>query len=409
MKKFLLIALAVAFGATTAVAGDVTASGKYWLSGQMLDTKSSPAGNKVSDAFYLNDFQLNTTVTQGAVAAFINWEIVDSNKGELAGLSRNRHSNGVTDIVSNYYITYKASDALTLKTGSYGLQWGRGLFISDTRNSTNTQGVVGYNIGVAYGLEMVDLGLTISQLAEADYVESATKTVDADVVGYLLSAGFKKAGPFTKLNIYLLDVMQDKGLFTYVSGASPSKSATLIGVDFAVPAGPVALAGELGFFGGDIVGATAVSKSEGNYVELEAGFKELVGFDLNLGILYSSDKATSSTYGDNWSPLLLLGNNHLTATNFDNGNKTLVWIAGSYAVNDKVTLGGVILPYAQATKVVTGSKKLGTEVDLTATFKLADNATYSASYGTVSFGDLGKAVFGLKDASTLYNKISFSF
>ncbi len=352
MRKFLLTALAVAMMAAPALAGDVTIGGKYMLQGYAWDVDG------YTDGYYINDFEAILTLKSGDVTAVADLELVDSNYdgfGEVSGHTPVRGS----DIVDNYYITAKLMDGLTLKTGEYALDWGNKIAIFN-------QG--GYNIGITYSLDMLDLAFTIGKAVEADNWFTGE---DADIDVYVLSAIFKKAGPFSKLNLHLAYVMGEEindGYYGYNADFSDS----LIGIEYAAAIGPVALSGEAGFFSGDY--------SEGNYFLLIAGLKELVGFDLNVLLFQASDDMSS--WGENWSPLLVVGNDD--AEWFDDtwGNTTFYGVNGSYAVNDKLSIGGAVVMITP-----TDGDWDVTEIDVTGTYKVADNFSVMAGAGMVS-GDI---------------------
>jgi hypothetical protein len=353
MKKFILLVLAVVFAAAPALAGDVALSGKYWFQGYQLTDNNTD----VVDAWYIDDYELIVKVTQGDVQAVVDLEVADNNRDDLFGNARARHSgagSASTDIVDQYYVTGKLMDGLVLKAGCYYLSFGANIAIF-------RQG--GFNVGAVYSLDAVDLGLTIAKTSEG-----STTDADADTDLNVISANFKKAGPFTKLNVILAYNAAEESTTPVVAESTD----TFLGAEFAIPAGPVALSGELGTFSGD--------NKSGDYLFLAAGLKDLVGFDLNAIVLYSTlpDAGKTFGFGEAFQPLLILLNNDLGYINPGNSDLTLLLLTGSYAVNDKVTIGAALLPVAQLTDE---GDAIGTEIDVTATYKFADNLNIMAGLG----------------------------
>ncbi len=387
MKKFILLVLAVVFAAAPALAGDVALSGKYWFQGYQLSEGDA------SDAWYIDDYELIVKVTQGDVQAVVDLEVNDANRNELFGngptgdlpYDRPRHSGAGSlsdDIVDQYYVTGKVMDGLVLKAGSYYLSFGANIAIF-------RQG--GFNIGGVYSLDSVDLGLTIAKLAEGDNTTGDFKDADTDL--NIITANFKKAGPFTKLNLILGMMMAEEATAPAVVAET---SDTFFGAEFALPVGPVALSGELGTFSGDL--------KSGDYLYVVAGLKDVVGFDFNAHLLYSTlpDAGKSFGWSEAFQPLLILLNNDLAYANFANSDLTALLLTGSYAVNDKITIGGALLPLAQGTD---SGDAIGTEIDVTATYKAADNFTIMAGLGDVMWDD----AISSDDTMLLTTKATFSF
>jgi hypothetical protein len=117
------------------------------------------------------------------------------------------------------------------------------------------------------------------------------------------------------------------------------------------------------------------------------------------------DKDESGVGGGwDWMPALIMLNSDLdkwgghNRNTFEGGDKdsklgfVLYNIFGSYNVTPKFSLGGA-LTYAQRDKTAANvDKKMGTEVDLTATYKIYDNLTYMVGAGYLFAGDWYKSV-----------------
>jgi hypothetical protein len=152
-------------------------------------------------------------------------------------------------------------------------------------------------------------------------------------------------------------------------------------------------------------------------------------FGYSRGDATVDDKDKSGLGGGwDWMPALIMLNSDLnkwgggTTNAFEGGSKdnaqgfVLYNIFGSYKVTPKFSLGGA-LTYAQRDKVAAGvDKKMGTEIDLTATYKLYDNLTYMVGTGYLFAGDWYKSVAPAMLATDkvendyiLMNKLTLSF
>jgi len=332
MKKFSVILIALAFVASMvvpAMAGDFAIKGGY-----TLDAESRSQGDNES-AWYDDDLDVDIDVTQGAVK--FHWDIEVSD-GFMAG-----HVNSATsNLVDGYYVQYAYNDAITVKAGEWGLGFGRAI-------GMDNQG--GGNLGGTYSMDTVDLSLWLGKVLEEGSTLSAD---DEDTNQIQFVANLKEAGPFTKLvGTYLSHTVE----------GTPDVTNTFMGVDIAVPAGPVALSGEIGALGGDT--------SEGTYFLIEAGLADLVDFDLNVAY-FSADSdfgVTGVSFGEDYDVTYLFG---------DVYDAKWARVKGSYPVNDDVTIGAAFVFSAEDD----AGTDLGSPYDFWGTYKLADNASTTFTYGT---------------------------
>jgi len=126
--------------------------------------------------------------------------------------------------------------------------------------------------------------------------------------------------------------------------------------------------------------------------------------------------------GTDWNPALILMNDDLATWKTTGGNNTansgkanflLYNIFGSFKPTPKLEVGAA-LTFAQKDKSLANevSKKMGTEFDVTATYKIYDNLSYMVGAGYLWTGDYFK---GTNSANTvgndyvLLNKLSLSF
>ncbi len=405
-----------------ASAADVTLTGTYQLDGiQLTEDWIAAYGGENTDAWYENELHLDLLLQQGAFTLGVEFEVVDSNRDQLAGHDIVRNNPGNSE-VNNYWIAWKPTDELAFRTGQWPVEWGRAI-------AFYAQG--GYNLSVTYSFDLVEVGLLVGKLEEgnhADYLDTSTWSwvydKDADRDQFMLTAAFKVA-PFTRLDaVVLLDQTQADGI-----GLLEDTSFTFVGLDLAVPAGPVDLALEYGAFNG-----SDLDPYGGNYLYLEAGFSRLLPFDLTLSCLRGSEDLYLG-YGEDFAPLEVVFN---TYPNNAPRNYQAIWLEGRHPLTEKLTLGWALLPYLAAVKADADLEgdgwldtwhydgNLGLEADLSLTWKIAGNITYEAAAGyfDVSNGarddlytyDVGGFTYysygpfyGLDSVLSLWNRISFTF
>ena len=374
MKKFSIILLALAFGLVMTVPalaihigderdpqGALGITGQYVLDGEKVDYDGDEA------AWYDNDVDVNFTWNMGDVT--VRWRAeLDDTEG-LEGAKNN------AGIIDDLWVMYKASDALSFKFGEY--------FIGSSAVADDTTG--GFNIQVMYGLDAVDLSLAIAKLDEDGASSSADADGDEDVERYVLGASFKEAGPMTKLN--LTYVMEDD----QVNEEGPS----FMLLEAGLPIGPVSLGLEYGSFGGtDSGGADA----EGNYMIFDIGLEELVGFDLGINYFVASDDLFGD-WEEDYAPFQII-QDEVVIDSETSRDMTTIALTGSYGVNDNLKISAA---YIMAETTEDGDE-IGSEIDVVANYKIADNVTYKAAIGSFSDGDLG---FG--DITKYFNRLTFTF
>ena len=374
MKKLSITLLALALGvvfAAPAMAihiGDVRdpqgalgINGQYVLDGEKVDYDGDEA------AWYDNDVDVNFTWNMGDVT--VRWRAeLDDTEG-LQGAKNN------AGIIDDLWVSYRLNDSLTFKFGEY--------YIGSSAIADDTTG--GFNIQAMYGLDSVDLAFAVVKKVEDGNAAAADAAGDEDTDRMVLSANFKEVGPMTKLAL------------TYVTedNQATEEGADFMLLDAALPIGPVTLGFQYGSFGG--TDGTSGLDAEGNYMLVDIGFEELIGFD--LAVRYFS--ATDDLYGgweEDYAPYQIIQDEvQQPETSRD---ITLIALLGSYAYNDKLTFSGAYI----TAETTDAGDEIGTEFDVIASYKIADNVTYKAAIGSFSDGDLG---FG--DITKYFNRLTVTF
>ena len=212
--------------------------------------------------------------------------------------------------------------------------------------------------------------MAVVKMAEGGTVVSGNFE-DQDTDRIVLGANFKEAGPMTKLNF----------VFVLEDNEFNEEGASFMLLDAAAPIGPVTLGLQYGSFGG--TDATSGADAEGNYMMVDIGLEELIGFDLSVNYFV----ATDDLYGgweEDYAPFQII-QDEVVLFNETSRDMTTIAVKGSYAYNDKLSFSGA---YIMATTTEDGDD-IGTEFDVIANYKIADNVSYKAAIGSFSEGDFG--------------------
>jgi hypothetical protein len=383
MKKLSIILLALALSLVYTVSamaihiGDIRdpqgalgINGQYVLDGEKVDYDGDEA------AWYDNDVDVNFTWNMGDVTVRWRAELDDTE-----GLQGAKNNSGIID---DLWVMYKANDALSFKFGEY--------FIGSSAVADDTTG--GFNIQAMYGLDSVDLTVAVVKKVEDGNAGAADADGDEDTDRIVLGANFKEAGPLTKLNfVYVME--NDEA-------AEEGASFTLL--DLALPAGPVTLGFQYGAFGGtDASGAQGHAvgdDAEGSYMLVDIGLEELIGFDLGVRYFTATDDLYAG-WQEDYAPYQIIQDEvQLTETSRD---MTVIGLIGSYGYSDKLSFSGA---YVMATTTEDGDD-IGSEIDLIANYKIADNITYKAAVSQFSQGDdLGSLN---TDITKYFNRLTVTF
>ena len=352
MKKFSVILIAIAFVASMvvpAVAGDVSISGSY-----VFDAQSKVSRNDTTLAEYDDDLDLTLVVSKGDVKATVKLEVTDDQGWDGGDIVNATGTAGGVQLVNDYYVEVAnvgGVDGLGLKIGQYGVSHG-------TAIGFDSQG--GHNLGILYSMEQADLALYIGKEDE----EGADPETDRDLL--TLQASLKGIDVLTKANL------------TYASrteeGAA-NEDATFLGIDVAFDAGPVPISIEY-----DSIATDVAATDGGTALHVGIQFDELVGGDLNLTYV-STNEEWGTVFGSDWDPLM----NVTTYENQGFLETTLIWIDGSYKIDDKITLKAAAL--LMGTRGSAADDSVGTEFDIHGVYALSEGTSLTATYSSWAPGD----------------------
>jgi len=400
MKKLLAVlfalSLVVAF-AMPASAADVKASGAYWIQGSLQDNPSMQDGDATDSAssqWTMQQFraQVDFQVVKGLMLS-TRMDIMERYWGESNTAATTR-DNEVNIEFDRVYITANVGPGV-LKAGyqdnDYGLGFG---------NNYDSQPLVKYEI--PFGKFVGELRW--QSVYEGDVGATvASKSVDEYAVGlkYKLDKGF--------VGVYNIYQANDSDLNDAGTGAEVGEKWTNeIKPYFMYAFGPVTLQGELSYQWGekDLVGSTRDYKGLAYQVQADAKFGAIaVGgeFLFSEGDDPNTVDVESGT-GLGLSPLgaLIMFDYWVNKFNgvskwgsgIGKSNVAAMDVYASYQVSPKLNLRAQF-SYADAdVKANSGvgsiDTDMGTELDLTATYKIYDNLSYMVGFGYLWTGDYWK-------------------
>ncbi|MCK5350922.1 hypothetical protein KAJ77_00005 [bacterium] len=350
---FTVPAMAIHLGDDQSPEGSIGINGRYQMDGEAWDVDGAKSD------WFDDDLDVGLVWVQGDVKALVGLEVADTNPFEGSG----HVSAGVTNIVDNYYVEWSMVDNLKLKIGEYGLAFGRNIA---------TDGAGARQLQLTYSLDALDI---TGALIKNDDLGTAGDDDDDEL--YIKLSG-KQNGPFTKLELASYSQMNA------ITGTENS----YIGVDLALPIGPLDLAFEYGANGGDL---------DGDFMLLLLTLN-LADIDFGLNYFISSDDY-SPYDGNDWAPAMILGDQ----VNGSVADMSTIWVTASFDVNDKLTLKGGAVVDAEND----AGTAYGTEVDVALTYQFADNISYKLAYGSYSEGDIG----GVDDVdrTEAFHRIQFTW
>ena len=320
-------AMAIHVGDVEAADGALGITGRYQFDGEARDVDGT------KDDFFDDDLDLSFVFEKGDVKASVALEIADTNPFE---------GDGNKSPVDGYYIEWKAMDNLKVKIGEYTCAFGRAI---------STDGACDRNIKLSYSMDALSVAGILSKQDDGGEDERDEMVLMLDV---------NEAGPFTTLALASYNITDDLG----------GNEISYTGIDLGLPIGPVALGFEYGANGGDF---------DGNFMIVEIGLEELIGFDVSINYFASSDDYLDIYEGNDFAPMMIFGDN----VNEELLDVTYIAVNAGYDVNDKLSVWAAALVSAEDD----AGDAYGSEFDLGLKYALADNVTYKASYGTYSEGD----------------------
>ena len=355
---FTVPAMAIHIGDKDSPEGSLGITGNYRIDGESVDID----GNKAD--YMDDDFDLSIVMERGPVKGYVSLELSDRTFVGDAGGSPGGGDDAKIPAVDNYYIEWTAMDNLKVKMGEWGLGFAR---------SIGTDGAGASNIQVTYMMDALDITGTLSKEVEG------WSGTDDDNDTLMIKVDGKQAGPFTTASVVSFTQMND------LSGTENS----YIGLDLALPLGPVDLAFEYGGNGGDL---------DGEFFALFVDLAFIQNFGVTVNYFLSSDDYTPYE-GADWSPTAIFGDN----INEELIDMSALWLEFTYDVNDKLRIGAQALVLAENDN----GDEYGTEIGAGLTYKLADNVTYKAAFSSYAEGD------GVHsedvDYDELFHTLSFKF
>jgi len=447
MKKFLVVLLSLglilAFS-MTASAADVKFSGSYYLSGVYWNNPTAADDNTAySRAFFYQRFRLqpvfqiaegltfttridalekqwgNTTWKGGYSDEPLSRKVTPQGGGEP--------TRGIQENVEweRAYVTFKTAIGLFQVGYQDADEWG---------TAFGDNGTTRPRILYALPIGPVTLTAIYEKFYETDTATGVNvRREDSDYDTYAFAGiGKFKGGEAGLLLKYYLDHSKSVAAL-----GGYKQDIYLIGPYAKATFGPVYVEGEFNYFGGKYKEFTAPGHNDVDLSGWNAYAMAKVKLGpVNVGGLagYSTgddgtDTSKFKTYpggsGTSWNPALLLMNDDLNTWSGGTGTTTnpagitskkfnmlLLQAFADFTVIPKLNLGASVTWAKVNEKLTAVDDKLGTEFDVTATYKIYDNLSYMVGAGYLLTGDYFKGANANKEVGNDYlllNKLTLNF
>ncbi|OGP85407.1 MAG: hypothetical protein A2V87_08090 [Deltaproteobacteria bacterium RBG_16_58_17] len=450
MKKFLIVLLSlglIAAFSMTASAADVKFSGSYYVVG-VYDNNDALADNDLapSRAFFFQRVRLEPVFQIAEGLTFttrmdalekqwgsLNWRTIGGGGQDSPS---SRPSTGGAGSLAQENIEFERSN-VTFKTaiGTFvvGYQgfFNWGTVFQDFSDNDNTTARILYinTVGPVTLLAFYD------KFIEADTSAGLIGLTDADISNYALAGIYS----FKNGNAGLL--------YYYFNIATPRPGGLRINWHYLAPYvkatfGPVYVESEVIYMTGKtkfeapLAGVADVDTNAWSAYLLAKANLGPAHVGAQVGWVSGDDGSdptkndASLNTGTGWNPALILMNDDLNnwkgrtganTANSGKGNILLYNIFGGFNPTPKINVESA-LTYAEVDKIPAAaavnkneSKKLGIELDITASYKIYDNLTYMVGAGYLWTGDAFKGYGAGSNANVvgndylLMNKLSLSF
>lgn len=383
MKRILLSAFAVAITAAWAVpvsAADVSLSGQYRLRGEYRNNVdyNEDAGDDRAAWTQRVRITANAKATDDtSVKATIQDTRTLGATGVLSDASTSTTITNTVDLHEAYVnISNLLEQPVTFRAGRQELAYGDERVIGSFNWSNNGRAFDGFKF--LYSTDAVNVDFFLTTVSEDSVDTDATLNDDSDFNG--IYATLKQVIPNNTLDVYLLHQTDNSNLTRYTVGARLKGAAA--GVDYTV---------ELPFQTGEETATTDISAwalaVKAGYT-LPTALKLRVGGEFDMGS--GDDDATDNENGT-WSDLYPTNHAHFGYADVTGANSwanLTAWsVNGTLDLNEKTKLYAAYWNYTK-TEVVSGAEDaVGSEIDVTATYKYNNAVTAEVGVSRFFVGD----------------------
>lgn len=378
MKRILLSVFAVAITAAWAVpasAADVSLSGQYRLRGEYRDNVDF--NDNAADS--RGSWAQRVRVTANAKATddtSVKVTVQDTRTWGATGVLSDAGTNNVDFHEAYVNISNLLEQPISLRAGRQELAYGDERLIGAFNWSNNGRAFDAFKF--MYSTDAVNVDLFLATINEDSADTSATLNNDTDLNG--IYATLKQIIPNNTLDLYLLHQTDNVDLTRYTVGAR--LKGAVAGVDYTV---------ELPFQTGEQNATTDISAWA---LAVKAGYTLPTALKLRVGAEYdtgSGDDGTDATENSTWTDLFPTNHAHFGYADVSGANSwsnlTAISVNGTLDLNEKTKLYAAYWNYTQNETASGADDSVGSEIDLTATYKYNNAVAVEAGISRFFVGD----------------------
>lgn len=383
MKRILLSVFAVAITAAWAVpasAADVSLSGQYRLRGEYRDNVdfNEDAGDDRASWAQRVRITANAKATDDtSVKATIQDTRTWGATGVLSDASTSTSVTNTVDLHEAYVnISNLLEQPVTLRAGRQELAYGDERIIGAFNWSNNGRAFDAFKL--MYSTDAINVDVFAATVSEDSADTDATLNDDTDLNG--VYATLKQVIPNNTLDVYLLHQTDNVDLTRYTVGAR--LKGAVAGVDYTV---------ELPFQTGEQNATTDISAWA---LAVKAGYTLPTALKLRVGAEYDmgsgDDDATDNENGT-WVDLFPTNHAHFGYADVSGANSwanlTAISVNGTLDLNEKTKLYAAYWNYTQNETAAGADDSVGSEIDVTATYKYNNAVAVEAGISRFFVGD----------------------
>ncbi|MBI2412127.1 MAG: alginate export family protein [Deltaproteobacteria bacterium] len=383
MKRILLSVFAVAITAAWAVpasAADVSLSGQYRLRGEYRDNVdfNEDAGDDRASWAQRVRITANAKATDDtSVKATIQDTRTWGATGVLSDASTSTSVTNTVDLHEAYVnISNLLEQPVTLRAGRQELAYGDERIIGAFNWSNNGRAFDAFKL--MYSTDAINVDVFAATVSEDSADTDATLNDDTDLNG--VYATLKQVIPNNTLDVYLLHQTDNVDLTRYTVGARLKGAAA--GVDYTV---------ELPFQTGEQNATTDISAWA---LAVKAGYTLPTALKLRVGAEYDmgsgDDDATDNENGT-WVDLFPTNHAHFGYADVSGANSwanlTAISVNATLDLNEKTKLYAAYWNYTQNETAAGADDSVGSEIDVTATYKYNNAVAVEAGISRFFVGD----------------------
>jgi len=417
MKKLFISIVAVCFAlmlAAPTMALDTDTTGHMRVRGFAMGNTGLDKNNQDSDAYFDTRIRMQTAIkVNDKVSLTFMGELFDGYRLGVASGQYNTGSDGVTG--GDAQIDFRRAYATVLTDfGKFDIgRMSGGAWGTTFGDWEGDYDRIKYTLPYSDNLTLVGI---IQKSAEGDTATGTGADNDMDV--YYLAGIYKMENATLGL------------LGAYVNGRDTPNvdvNKRVLIPYFKSQFGDLAIQGELIYEFGGIETAAADTDIAGLAYNVEVNYDIAGPFSFEAGYAYVSgeDSGTDTTIGNksyggigaDWDKFVVFADadcllNDTTVQSVTKYGVKLWYVGAKYALTEDITLWGNIGAASAAESLTAADDSYGTEYDISMSWNVMDNLTYTLRAGFLQAGDLWKtikSVTEVDDTFTIYHKLQVDF